>query len=303
MRYGIYDKKDDLQLKKLWKTAFHDADTYIEYYFRHVTSRNLIFAAWDEDKLISMVHLNPYTLVCQGRDMICHYIVGVATDPAYQKQGIMTKLLSTALLTLQERGEYFTYLMPAREEYYHSLGFQKVEPGYIFSWQDYLSLNSQNENYDHSLTMKWKILDLSFIKDSQWEDFNTRLSDKYALFAKRDKTYMEDLRLQCQSLSGDIYVVTDQKTIIATMGIMFDGNRPECVQYITTDNSLRPMRFVAEQLGNLCFTDIEIFGSWFEQRFPSLNKRPGKGIMYKILDKRFSNVISCDKMLMINEII
>lgn len=296
MRYGEYNKKDFTELKKLWKNAFHDEDSYIEYYFQNVVNRNMIFAAWDEEKLVSMVHLNPYTLICSGKEIICHYIVGVATIPEYRQKGIMKKLLQTALVELQDRGEGFTYLMPAKEEYYYGLGFRCIEPGYIICWKDYLEIGEITST-------DWHITDISEITDLQWDDFNHRLSEQYDLFVQRNAEYMIDLKKQCQSLSGDIYIVSDHEKIVATMGIMYEAGRPQCVQYITTEDSLLPMRYVEQQLRNGYFTEIEIFGNWVKKKYPELQTKHGKGIMYKILDQHFSNIISYDKMLMINEVV
>lgn len=303
MRYGICDKKDQLQLKRLWKTAFHDTDAYIEYYFQSVVSRNIVFAAWDDKKLVSMIHLNPYTLLCQGKEIVCHYIVGVATLPEYQRKGIMKHLLQIVLDELRERGEGFTYLMPAKEEYYYRSGFQNMEPGYLFSWKDYISLYQDNIEDNRTITQNWRLLDVDSVTDVQWENFNKRLSEKYDLFAKRDADYMTDLKLQCESLSGDVYIVMDHHMIIATMGIMYEDGNPECVQYITTEDSLLPLLYVEEQLVDCRFSEIEIFGNWLKKRYPQIQTKTGKGIMYKVLDKAFSNVICCDKMLLINEIV
>ena len=307
MRYGIFDGKDYTELKKLWKTAFHDEDAYIEYYFRTVAAGNLIFAAWEDGHVVSMVHLNPYTLICSGKTFRCHYIVGVATEPEYRRRGIMKRLLAAALAELKERNEGFTYLMPAKEIYYQSMGFQRLEPGYIFAWEDYLArygdeLSSAMEENGPQYE-KWQICNLHMIGSEQWEDYNRRLSKVYDLFARRDAAYMADLQEACRSLSGDVYIVTEGGRILATMGIMYEDGRPECVQYLSTDLSLRPMQYVGKQLGKMHFSDIEIFGSWFPKKYPLLCRRPGKGIMYKLLKEDFSKYVQCDKMLMINEIV
>ena len=42
-----------------------------------------------------MLHLNPYTMIVNGYEFPCNYIVAVATDPDYRHQGCMRALLET----------------------------------------------------------------------------------------------------------------------------------------------------------------------------------------------------------------
>ena len=51
-------------------------------------------------------------------------IVGVATDEEYRRQGVMRELLVKTFQELRSRGELFTYLMPADENYYLPFDFR-----------------------------------------------------------------------------------------------------------------------------------------------------------------------------------
>ena len=54
--------EDMNEIRKLWKQSFDDQDAYMDYYFSNVATRNHIFVAKTDSKIISMVHLNSYTL-------------------------------------------------------------------------------------------------------------------------------------------------------------------------------------------------------------------------------------------------
>ena len=71
-----------------------------------------------------MLHLNPYRLFVRGKEVDAHYIVGVATDEEYRRQGVMRELLADTFHRLRERGEMFTYLMPADRDYYLPFDFR-----------------------------------------------------------------------------------------------------------------------------------------------------------------------------------
>ena len=62
IRIEIAGAEDMNEIRKLWKQSFDDQDAYMDYYFSSVAIRNQIFVAKNGSKIISMVHLNPYTL-------------------------------------------------------------------------------------------------------------------------------------------------------------------------------------------------------------------------------------------------
>lgn len=114
------------QVRALWKECFHDTEAYMDFYFSWKTRDNVIYGLYDEDKLISMVHLNPYQLSVNGDKIDSYYIVGVATDALYRKRGLMRKLLIAAMQQMYNQKVPFTYLMPAKEEIYLPFDFRIV---------------------------------------------------------------------------------------------------------------------------------------------------------------------------------
>ena len=105
---------------EIWEDNFHDPVSYANFYFNEVYGKNEVLLneemSADENLVKGMLHLNPYTLHVKGQPAEAKYIVGVATDEEYRRQGVMRELRS--------RGEWFTYLMPADENYYLPFDFR-----------------------------------------------------------------------------------------------------------------------------------------------------------------------------------
>ena len=109
----------------MWQDNFHDPVSYADFYFEEVYGKNEILLNQTEEETVKgMLHLNPYTLRVKGQPVEAKYIVGVATDEEYRRQGVMRELLVKTFQTLRDRGELFTYLMPADENYYLPFDFR-----------------------------------------------------------------------------------------------------------------------------------------------------------------------------------
>lgn len=135
----------------MWQRNFHDPAPYAEFYFTEVYGKNEILlnlSGDSADRLMAMeagrdregasgelpeaetgeirgmLHLNPYRLFVRGKEVDAHYIVGVATDEEYRRQGVMRELLADTFHKLRERGEMLTYLMPADRDYYLPFDFR-----------------------------------------------------------------------------------------------------------------------------------------------------------------------------------
>lgn len=113
---------------EMWEDNFHDPVSYANFYFNEVYGKNEVLLneemSADENIVKGMLHLNPYTLHVKGQQAEAKYIVGVATDEEYRRQGVMRELLVKTFQELRSRGELFTYLMPADENYYLPFDFR-----------------------------------------------------------------------------------------------------------------------------------------------------------------------------------
>lgn len=122
----------------LWQEIFADTETFAQYYFNHIYPDNQVLVAEAENEICSMLHLNPYEwhFANQKEKRVqLHYIVGVATKPQYRRQGLMADCMRQALRDRMAAEEPFTYLMPARREYYTPFGFVTVTEERIWEKQ------------------------------------------------------------------------------------------------------------------------------------------------------------------------
>ncbi len=112
------------EIYTLWQQCFQDPAEYAEFYFENVYGENQVLLNETDDKIRGMIHLNPYEMLASDQEMSSSYIVGVATDKDYRRQGVMRGLLTESFRRMRERGETFTYLMPADSAYYLPFDFR-----------------------------------------------------------------------------------------------------------------------------------------------------------------------------------
>lgn len=123
--------------RALYEEAFfQDTKEFVDYYYRRKASRNEIYAALDEQGIYGMAHLNPVSVNWLGREQVLHYIVAVATQERFRRQGIMGELLRMALRDMSRRGEPFAFLMPAAEAIYSPYGFRRA---WEWRWEEELN--------------------------------------------------------------------------------------------------------------------------------------------------------------------
>lgn len=121
------DIQEHGKTRKLWEEIFQeDTKEFLDYYYSVKTLENEIYVIEEDNKIVSMLHLNPYQMRIGNAIYQTHYIVAVATDEKYRKRGYMARLLNHAMQVMADRGEPFTFLMPASGAIYKPFGFQFV---------------------------------------------------------------------------------------------------------------------------------------------------------------------------------
>lgn len=122
--------------RPMYEAAFpEDSKEFVDYYYKWKTKDNEIIVmegAKGSGSFHVMIQLNPHTLSINGTIMDIPYIVAVATDLRYRRQGKMRQVMGYALQNMQRKGIPFTFLLPADPAYYRGQGFVD------FPCQDYL---------------------------------------------------------------------------------------------------------------------------------------------------------------------
>ena len=280
------------EIRKLWKQSFDDQDAYMDYYFSNVSTRNHIFVAKTDSKIISMVHLNPYTLAETTAGVTTYkkggYIVGVATDPEFRRQGIMSMLMKYVLSYAAENDYDYIYLMPEKEIYYKGLGFAPVVESGFYNITD---LKPEKNDYE--------LCGLKDITDEQLQSFSEKLTQRYDLFVPRTRAYLEDLGMECRSLFGDVYIIKDENEIAAVYGTMYDGNYAEIVQYCTVTGSLDPLLYGIRESDIPVFSEVELFGTYTDHK----RIKKGHGIMFFKPYTERSELYRKSDRIFINEVV
>lgn len=164
--------------RELYRKVFsEDTERFVDYYYGYKTRDNEILALEEDGKLVSMLHLNPYTMIVNGYELKSNYIVAVATDKDYRHRGYMRMLLEQALRDMSAQRMPFTFLMPASESIYAPFDFVWICP-YTFMPARVEAMNA----------------------DAQ----NRYLASRYQMFCKRNNRYMENLKAEKQAEEGEI---------------------------------------------------------------------------------------------------
>ncbi len=209
------EQREKRTSRALYEAAFpEDSKEFIDYYYEWKTKDNEVIVmegAANDRAFHVMIHLNPYEIDINGNTKKVPYIVAVATDIRYRRQGKMGRVMERALQDMEHRQVPFTFLLPADPAYYRGQGFV------FFPCQDYLqrggicfdagdgtdllraaSLNPPINDMDEA---GWKP---ASEKDCQeMALFSNRiLADKCEVFIKRSKSYYHRLLKELASEHG-----------------------------------------------------------------------------------------------------
>ena len=196
--------EEHLRTRKLWEDIFkEDTPEFLDYYYTVKTKENEIYVIEDEGEIVSMLHLNPYTMRI-GKEMYpTHYIVAVATRTEYRRQGLMAKLMNHVIQVMKDRGEPFTFLMPANEAYYKPFGFQFVyeqKQGKVFGKQ------SEQLDIDFSYAMPEDCKEIA--------DYANQKLTVYDIVTWRNQGYYETILAEQQSENGGILLARKEGKIV-----------------------------------------------------------------------------------------
>ncbi len=130
------EQREKRLTRTLYEAAFpEDSKAFTDYYYewKMIDNRIIVMEGAKKDGSFHvMVHMNPYRLWINGSICEVPYIVAVATDGRYRRQGKMGQVMSHALRDMGQGQLPFTFLLPADPAYYRGLGFV------FFPCQDYL---------------------------------------------------------------------------------------------------------------------------------------------------------------------
>lgn len=189
-------QEEHIRTRKLWEEIFtEDTPEFLDYYYSVKTKDNEIYVIEDGEKIVSMLHLNPYQLRVKDKVFKTHYIVAVATDERYRHQGLMRQLLNHAMQVMADGGEPFTFLMPANEAIYKPFGFE-------FVYEQKREKVSGKKCEDSTL----EIVEASSEHCQAIADFANEMLENYDVVTWRDADYYKMILAEQVSQNGGILI-------------------------------------------------------------------------------------------------
>ena len=190
------EKKDS---RFLYEQCFpEDSKLFVDYYYKEKCRDNQIAAAVDAGNIISMIHANPFWVSFCGNRTRVHYLVAVATDVAYRRQGWMRRLLAQVLTDGYSRGEPFSFLMPADPAYYEPFGYRHWNSQTVWELP-------KRQTTEGAVPLERRDMGLLAA-------FSNRvLASRFDLYVLRDSAYYERLKKEQKSEAGDVMVVWESE--------------------------------------------------------------------------------------------
>lgn len=198
MKISRLKDEERVQTRPLYEQVFdEDSSSFVDYYYTEKTKDNTIYTVEEDGKIRSMLHLNPYTVMVNGKEEPAHYIVAVATEKEYRKRGYMAALINRSLQDMYHDGEPFTFLMPAAEAIYLPHGFATV---YEQNQRYYKNDEPLPEGCSARRACPEDAEKIAGLAENY-------LAGHYQVYVKRDRAYYERLMKEYESDGGCLTVI------------------------------------------------------------------------------------------------
>lgn len=185
-----YDRKDNKErIYQMYQEIFEDPESFAQYYFEEIYQKNQVLMAKKEEKLVGMIHLNPYKLSVREKEFMLHYIVAVAVDPKCRRQGIMAQMLKRVLRDMAKENQPFTYLMPADKAYYEPFDFV-----FIMDWNEARISGEESPVAGEIVPIK---------EDKVISEYLKKVMEEYEVYTVPDQAYIDLTRKECLSSKGE----------------------------------------------------------------------------------------------------
>lgn len=217
MKVRRLKQEEHIRTRELWEEIFtEDTPEFLDYYYSVKMQDNEIYVIEIGNEIVSMLHLNPYQMRVQDKIYQTHYIVAVATKKEYRKQGLMRMLLNQALQIMKDRGEPFTFLMPAAEAIYKPFGFRFI---YKQSYGKIKGKNMSDGNCEIVSVTEKECGDIA-------EYANEKLQE-YDVVTWRNAEYYQTMLSELASENGGILIAKQEEKIAGVFCYAYNNGQKE----------------------------------------------------------------------------
>lgn len=239
--------------RELWEKVFEeDSISFLDYYYKYKCRDNLVYVIEHAGKVISMLQRNPYAMKVNDIEVTADYIVGVATDKDFRHQGLMARLLKTALNDMADKSRPFTFLMPAAEAIYTPFGFRFVYAQSVYKettnsnddmHTDEISAKGREETGrgaiegNDNISDKFVVVPMTdALVDCFSKQINSHLEKNYDVFTLRTEEYFEDLSEMYKSDGGKVCCILSEDKLVAYFSWWLTDKGAEITELICFDN-------------------------------------------------------------------
>lgn len=234
----IYQKiKDKRPVYDMYQKIFEDPEPFAQYYFEEIYATNQVVLAQEDNKILGMIHLNPYHIRAGKKTYTLNYIVAVAVWKEYRRRGIMAAMLERCLNDMHKQGQPFTYLMPANKAYYEPFQFR-----FVMDWEETM-IENHNILYRENTTDKdCKIVHTTSEDYQTIRKFLEQFMEQYNIYTVPDEPYLRRLEKESQSGDGSLLAYYEDDRLQGVFAESFEEDKV----YIRWAYSLHPEHMLNE---------------------------------------------------------
>lgn len=232
----VYQKNKDKQpVYDMYQEIFEDPEPFAQYYFEEIYATNQVMLAEEDNKILGMIHLNPYHIRAGKKTYTLNYIVAVAVWKEYRRRGIMAEMLKKCLNDMHEQQQPFTYLMPANKAYYEPFQFR-----FVMDWEETM-IDDHNISYtDDTTDRNHKIVHIMAEDYQTIQDFLERFMEQYKIYTVPDEPYLRRLEKESQSGDGSLLAYYEDDLLQGVFAESFEEDEV----YIRWAYSLEPEHMI-----------------------------------------------------------
>lgn len=212
--------------RDLWRRAFGDTEQYMDYYFDRKVPRSCCVEDWERGQLCTMAFFIPYEAVLYGENVTLSYIVGVATEERFRRQGRMKEMLHVGMELQKNEGKPLVFLSPADPAIYEPLGFHSV-----YQRETFRLTGPGNASCD---VYRWN--ELNRKQKTEVSDFAEKIlsHEQFDLRLVHSPSYYEEVHAELQSLNGALLTFWREGKPLAAANWICEDGKHEVTEWIGT---------------------------------------------------------------------
>lgn len=278
MKLRLLNTEEHGKTRELWEKVFpEDTKAFLDYYYFIKTRSNQIYVIEEDEKIVSMLQLNPYQIRIEGQTFPGNYIIAVATEKEYRGRGYMRALLIRSLNDMFGQKIPFTFLMPAAEAIYTPYDFR-----FIYD-QVKGKLQKEDGGAAAPCDASYQTADAGlWDAEAMAQFFHDGFEDRWQVYAVRDAGYYQTMIMEQQSERGGVRLLKKDGRI-AGMAAYAREEATEIREPLCLDGCEEMMRAVLKDLARDGQESVPVYGDSFCD-FESAGKRETKpAIMARIV--------------------